>query len=343
MNYENIFKKEEKRLEKLKQYDLIELDLLTIEQVESLEIFVRYGTKAATTDFSAALGGIVSNYLAFEGINLSDRTGSWWTKSCDESNNIRTVGAAGFNEWNYINRRCSGCRPNLPFSSISKISSNKVKSINGILEVEFGEYPQWVCSKKLCEELEDLYSNNNLNKTGKVYTIDSRHYYEYLKDFEPQEHIEYEYNGKKYVRVKVNSYYDGRKFTFSNGEKYKDGDFVWISVSPIKWLVDEKSNIAITKNIIISGIQFNKRSNYTGDNFDEMNIKRFMDKYLLKEIMPDIINYKTNNEIKTEIRENTLESIIEEAKREMKEILGTDYSYILDEKTDSNYQKQLKK
>ncbi len=156
---------------------------------------------------------------------------------------------------------------------------------NGILEVEFGEYPQWTCSKQLGKTLERLYRSNTLNKTGKCYTTDSRPYSEYDKGFASQKHIEYEYNGKKYVRVKVNSYFDGSEITFSNGEKYKDGDFIWISVSPIKWLVDEKNDLAITKNIIVSGVQFNIESNYNGKNFDKMNIKKFFDNDLSKDIV----------------------------------------------------------
>ena len=38
---------------------------------------------------------------------------------------------------------------------------------------------------------------------------------------------EYEYNGKRYVRVEANSCYNGNNFTLSNGEEYKDGDNVW--------------------------------------------------------------------------------------------------------------------
>ncbi len=329
MNYANIFKKEQERLEKFKQYDLIKLDLLTIEQVESLKIFKKYGKTAAITDFSVVLGGYI-DYNAFtnDEKSLANRTGWWWTKS-PTSNTARAVDYHGYKFWSLVSLRDGGCRPTLLFSSISRISSNVVSWRNGILEVEFGEYPQWVCSNDLSKLLEKLYEENKLNKTGKVYTTDSRHYDEYDKGFESQEHIEYEYNGKKYVRVKVNSDFDGNEIIFSNGEKYKDGDFVWISVSPIKWLVDEKNDIAITKNIIVSGIQFNNERNYTGDNFDKMNIKKFMDNYLSKEIIPSVINYKNPKE-KIEIE------VVEDAIKELEDAIN-DCSKVLEE----NYQKKL--
>ena len=44
-------------------------------------------------------------------------------------------------------------------------------------------------------------------------------YTEYDTTFEPQIHQEYQYNGKRYVRVEANSYYDGGDFTLSNGEQ----------------------------------------------------------------------------------------------------------------------------
>ena len=37
----------------------------------------------------------------------------------------------------------------------------------------------------------------------------------------------------------------------------------------------------LTKKIIFSGVQFNKENNYTG-NFNETDIYKFMEKYLIK-------------------------------------------------------------
>ncbi|MEI3507525.1 MAG: hypothetical protein V8R01_00005 [Bacilli bacterium] len=127
----------------------------------------------------------------------------------------------------------------------------------------------------MAAELERAVSFGQLNLTGKSYTTDFRKYNEYSKPFSPQEHLEYEYNGRKYVKVKANSYFDGGLFQLSTGDKYRDGDDVWVAVEPIKWLVDEKADIALSKNIIFAGVQFNRMSNYTG-NFDKTDIKAFI-------------------------------------------------------------------
>ena len=118
-------------------------------------------------------------------------------------------------------------RPALPFSSISNIPTNGEsgkRARDGILEVEYGYYPQKAVSKEMQEKLEREYKSGRLSKTRNSYTTDSTRYTEYDTTFEPQTHQEYEYNGKRYVRVEANSYYDGSNFTLSNGEQYKDGD-----------------------------------------------------------------------------------------------------------------------
>lgn len=149
---------------------------------------------------------------------------------------------------------------------------------DGILTVEYGEYPQTAASKFLQQTLEMEYQAGNIKTTGKIYTTDSRHYDEYSKDFLPQSHTEYEYNGERFVRVKVNSDFGGGEFSLSNGEKYKDDDYVWIKVEPIKWFIDEKTNQAITEKLIFAGVQFNKTRDYKG-NFQKTSVKKFMDNH----------------------------------------------------------------
>ena len=164
---------------------------------------------------------------------------------------------------------------------------------DGILTVEYGEYPQNAVATNIQQTLELEYQRGNIKRTGKTYTTDSRHYNEYDKDFLAQEHIEYEYNGEKFVRVKVNSYFDGDNFELSNGEQYKDNDYVWIKVEPIKWLIDERTNQAITEKLIFAGVQFNKTRDYKG-NFQNTTIKRFMDNHLARDIQTNI-NHVNNN------------------------------------------------
>lgn len=147
------------------------------------------------------------------------------------------------------------------------------RAIDGILEVEYGYYPQNAVSKSMQRSLETAFQAGFLNKTGNTYTTDSRQYDEYDSAFLAQIHTEYEYNGKRYVRVKANSYYDGDKFKLSNGQEYCDGDFVWVEIQPVKWLVDEKEKLMITEKLIFAGVQFNKTRDYKTKNVRKNPIK----------------------------------------------------------------------
>ena len=59
---------------------------------------------------------------------------------------------------------------------------------------------------------------------------------------------------------------------------------MWLEVSPVKWIVDEKSHMMITEKLIFAGVQFNKESNYHTEDFDKTDIKTFMDRYLSRDL-----------------------------------------------------------
>ena len=251
---------------------------------DKLEILEKRGTKAAITDFSILLGAYVSDNNHIENDNsLEGRTGYYWTKSYNGRNDARVVTAAGSGDYDPVNGRNGGARPALPFSSISSIPTNGEsgkRARDGILEVEYGYYPQKAVSKDMQERLERAYRSGSISKTRNSYTTDSVAYDECDTSFQPQTHQEYEYDGKRYVRVEANSEFGGRPFTLSNGEQYRDGDNVWVEVLPVKWLVDERARMMITENLIFAGVQFNKERNYQTRNFDKTDIKTFMDRYL---------------------------------------------------------------
>ena len=254
---------------------------------DKLEILEKRGTKAAITDFSILLGAYVSDYHIDNDDSLEGRTGYYWTKSEDGDNDARVVNGSGIRSYDDVDERQGGARPALPFSSIGSIPTNGEsgkRGRDGILEVEYGYYPQKAVSKDMQERLERAYRSGRLSKTRNSYTTDSRKYDAYDEKFLAKQHEEYEYNGKRYVRVEANSDFGGNDFTLSNGEKYKDGDNVWIEVSPVKWLVDEREKVMITDKLIFSGVQFNHTRDYHTKDFDKTDIKTFMDRYLARDL-----------------------------------------------------------
>lgn len=270
------------------------LTFLTREQCfesEKLDILQKRGTKAAITDFSILLGGWADSnkdYWHIDGDDsLEGRTGFYWTKSDDGDNDARVVDGSGRRSCRNVLERGGGARPALPFSSISSIPTNGVsgkRAKDGVLEVEYEFYPQKAVSKDMQERLESAFESGSLSRTGKNYTTDSRRYDDYDAEFSPKQHQEYQYNGKRYVRVEANSDFGGGEFQLSNGEKYRDGDNVWVEVSPVKWLVDERAKIMLTDKLIFSGVQFNHTRDYHTRDFDKTDIKTFMDRYLSRDL-----------------------------------------------------------
>ena len=264
---------------------------LTEEQIfgsNQIDVIKKRGTKAAISDFSVLLGGWVSDYHVDNDSSLEGRTGYYWTKSDDGDNDARVVRGLGHRDCSGVRSRSGGARPVLPFSSISNIPTNGEsgkRARDGVLEVEYGYYPQKAVSRDMQERLEQAYRRGNISKTRNTYTTDSEKYDAYSRPFKAKTHEEYEYNGKRYVRVEANSYYDGNNFTLSNGEQYRDGDNVWVEVEPVKWLVDERARMMITENLIFAGVQFNKERNYHTRDFDRTDIKTFMDRYLSRDLV----------------------------------------------------------
>ena len=250
---------------------------------DKLDILEKRGTKAAITDFSILLGAYVSDYYIDNDSSLEGRTGWYWTKSDDGDNAARVVDDDGNRSYDNVNKRTGGARPALPFSSISSIPTNGEsgkRARDGILEVEYGYYPQKAASKDMQERLERAYRSGSISRTRNSYTTDSRKYDDYDEKFLAKQHEEYEYNGKRYVRVEANSDFGGDRFTLSNGEQYRDGDNVWVEVLPVKWLVDEREKVMLTDKLIFSGVQFNHTRDYHTKDFDKTDIKTFMDRYL---------------------------------------------------------------
>ena len=262
------------------------ITFLTEEQIfgdKQLDILKKYGTACAITDFSILLGGYVNNdYHTKEGNTDKDRTGWWWTRTDDGDNDARVVDSHGDSLYHYVIDRRGGARPALPYSSISSIASNEVRGSFGIKEVEYGEYPQTIVDERFSRELEENYKRGSgIRKTGKTYTTDSVNYDDHDTSFEPIKHEEFEYKGRRYIRIVGD--HNGEDYKLSDGRTIVSDEPYWVAVEPIKWLVDERANIALSKKIIFSGVQFKKTRDYKGD-FNRTDIKQFIDKHFSKDI-----------------------------------------------------------
>ena len=61
---------------------------------------------------------------------------------------------------------------------------------------------------------------------------------------------------------------------------YENGEKAWIKVEPIKWLVDEKSDLAISEKILFSGKPYNY-SRLHSTSFEESDIESYLNNTLV--------------------------------------------------------------
>lgn len=179
-----------------------------------------------------------TDYAVMNGALLRDRETSfawYWLRSAYSEGEVYDVYTDGGRY--YVSAYSTdGCvRPALHLNLSSFISarsaSRDIRKI-GIpgdnYTIELGEYPKNHAKNE--DELERLFKNGTLKKTGKKYTG-------YKKDDGTfQQNEEFEYKGKKYVRVVCKKYDSDSHFSDGKTEP-ETGNISWAVVEPIVWNV----------------------------------------------------------------------------------------------------------
>lgn len=276
------------------------LTILTEEQVygkNKLKIFDVIDPRAAVTDTAILRGAYVSDYHVDGDDTLAGRTGYYWLQNSDGDEYARVVGMYGDSCWKYCYRyrRDGSVRAALPSSFILENASEITIREDGLQSAQYGYYLGSSVSKSQQTMLETLYINGLLTELGKGYTFDGRKYEEFDKAFLPEEQIYYGHEGKVYARVRANSYYDGKEFTLSNGEKYKDDDYVWVMLEPVTWIRHPEDDWFIFEKLIISGIRFYEERGGYDEDFNRTELKWYLDNYLAKDLVNPIIYIYLNN------------------------------------------------
>jgi hypothetical protein len=247
-----------------------------------LGIFSKYGTKAAPTDFAIALGASVSGIdFTSEGTELKHRTGYYWLRF----DNLRDSGVValsnGYKSTMNFQFRTGGIRPVLELSSVPAPYRKAEINASGIKEIRFGEYPQSAVSPALHETLEEKFGSGKLAPTGYTYSTDTVRHDDFLTKVSLSKIEEYEFEGRRFVRIKANSCRSGLPFTLSNGCEYIDGDTVWIETESVVWLEDEMTGKLVSKQILVSGIPFRHRDRHVRSqkyNYEISDLRLFLDR-----------------------------------------------------------------
>lgn len=140
----------------------------------------------------------------------------------------------------------SDCKVGIrPVISAYNFAAIDVKLENDIKCMQFIEFPQTVASPDMQKLLENLYANGKLNVGENSYPTSLGN-----------QTTEYEYDGKKYVRVIANLCRESA--ILSNGCEYSNGDVVWVLVEPIEWLVSNDNMNTVSEKIIFAGVPYNQ-------------------------------------------------------------------------------------
>lgn len=269
-----------------------EFNLTKIDRMHGMDkvpIFSAYGTKSMITDFALLLGG--EEYID----NLGRIYTDWVTRSTDRIGQVYYINNNG-------NVRCyDGKSPNMAIRPML-VLDNKIqhdcqavfRNMDGIIELFYGTYPQFVVNNDLNSILEINYQNGLLHRTLNSINI--------VRNGEEDTYLNfpiYELNGEKYIRFIVDSF--GCSKILSNGFYAKTGDVVWIKIDKIKWFLDEQYNTLIAQKSLIAGLSFFKAADTLKfyrffEDFCQNNIYIFLNSQFANDIL---IDYKHNNKVDT--------------------------------------------
>lgn len=202
--------------------------------------------------------------------------------------------------------------------------------------IYFGEAPKYAADSLTQTELNLAYDLKRMNKTKDPYACDGTIIEDKNSDkkgFHKVNYPVYEYGGNKYMRFKVTQLGKDMKLNtggkiimtmkLSNGETYKNGDYVWIEVKPIKCKVNKKELTLVSQEGIIGGIQYNKpkdlSNSFTTEFLDlHFNLLQHPENYV-KSIIPKV---KEEEKVETKEEPDEVTGIINEIKKYRKNYFG---------------------
>ncbi len=183
-------------------------------------------------------------------------------KKLTTNDNMTSVDATLYGAGHYA------IRPVIYSQQLCEMALKKKRmDLDGSLVAYFGEYPQTAPSKSVQRELNNALKKYKLKATGRNYTLNV--------DENPIPEFEYEIDGvlRKFILVKADM--NEKNTVLSNSVKAINGEYYWVEVEPVEWIIDTVTNALISKKGLISNISYN-------------NLKKFYSKYLIDEILGEI-------------------------------------------------------
>lgn len=243
----------------------IKLDLPSSHQIvgpDRLQIFDKIGVKALPTEYAKLRGSDDIYATKTPKTNSSDNDeiivcGDWMTSS------------------SAISSRHIGVRPMVQYSEICDICHNERAEENGVLIVDCGMYPD-----KILDESKSYHENQKKD-------LEELPYFIYTKNGLHGNRAEHIYKNKKGVGLYTDTFaWDSSVTSTPSVRRIFDCNEYVAALQPVEWLVDEKSNIAIAKNIITAGIEFDifEPIYNSEEEFENTLMYKYLNQYLAREI-----------------------------------------------------------
>lgn len=245
----------------------------------ALNVLKAYGKDVDLTDLAYILGA---------------KKNTFWTKNLDNQKRIYVVEEGSLKSDARYDNLTRGVRPAIYPSEKLLLAPVLSDSPGGVKFAEYGVYPQTLADAQISSHLEALYEGDVIHKTGKTYTFNN-YGGVYTCNFNPVPFPEFEYNHKKYIRIK-----SFQSAITTNGLKIQEYSPYWVEVLPVKWLVDP-SGFWISEKILFAGIPFSTKPEPIvnvkhPDEFDFTQV--IMYEYLNNCFAADIIDQNANDKAK---------------------------------------------
>ena len=264
----------------------VNLGLITTRYIRpgknQLEIFSKYHAASSATDLYLLTGG---HYYKTGSRDPDKRMlSAYWLANSDSDGDVLIMKNDTPNTFAAIRGDARiGIRPMFQADSelIERIQP-EAPNQDGVFEVEFGNYPQFLENAYTSIELEDAYKKDGLCDTQKTYTFNQENIsirQKGITPFSPAVYHEYEYNNQKYIRFLSYGNNESRESVYGRSLERK---IYWLKVSPVIWLLDPSTQILVSKRTLLAGMRFNRKY-YRGD-FLSTEIKAYLDQYMTKDL-----------------------------------------------------------
>jgi len=293
---------------------MIRISLPTADQIKDLDIFKSESVKRIATNYATFSGAKTTElnkekacvFISSEDNFLTSTYNGDYTYYVDSQGELKTCES---------DSRNVSLRPIIYFDDLSEVCKDGLEKTDkdGFGIIEYGYYLRSIAPHDIQVTLDSLLSSNKLKLTSRKFTRYKTKITDEYGVFYPQEILSvYEYEGNYYAYVSAclkswrDSYY---KYRFVDRDfVYNDGDYAWIKVEPIKFIVDTKNKLMIPQESLMANVPVEKnkfRKNYAQKYLENVFLREMNQSFPLLE-KKNVVDNSSVKEDEVELDETSI-------------------------------------